>query len=310
MASTFIKADQIVRAASLLLQREIVLPRLVFQQPGNAFVGALDDTITLAVPAVLASRTRTMRSSTALTADDLTETKVPVKLDTHVYQLLNITDEQLTLDVVNFTTQVLNPQMVAVAEGLENVIAAAFAAATPFASSIPMTEGTDDPYDVAVDASKELNKLNVPRAGRYLLLGSNVEAAFLKSDKLSKVNESGTDSALRDAVITRVAGFTVIGSNAIGVNDAYAFHQLAVAAAIVAPSLPDGATMKARVVQDGMGLRFLRDYNPTNSTGPVDRSLVDCFAGAASVEQAPPDNPGGTKKNRRMVKIAFTPEGS
>lgn len=78
MPNTYIKADQIVMAANLLLQREIVLPRLVFTQPGNAFVGALDDTITLKVPAELTARTRTMRSSTALVADTLAETKVAV----------------------------------------------------------------------------------------------------------------------------------------------------------------------------------------------------------------------------------------
>jgi hypothetical protein len=306
VANAFIKAAQIVQAAALMLQREVVLPRLIFQQPGNAFVGALNDTITLRVPAILSARTRTMRAASGLTADDLTETSVPVTLDTHVYQLLNITDEQLTLDIVDFAVQVLNPQMRAVAEGLEDVIAAALDAASSIHSGIGFIEGTDEPYDVAVDASQALNELNVPRSGRFLLLGSAVEAAFLKSDKLSKVNESGSDSALRDAVITRVAGFTVIGSNAIDSDKAYAFHQLAIAGAVVAPSLPEGASMAARVVEQAMGLRYLRDYNPTNSTGPVDRSLVDAFAGAASVEQPPPDDPNGIVANRRLVKIDFT----
>jgi hypothetical protein len=311
VANTFIKTQQIVRAAMLLLQREIVLPRLIWTQPGNAFVGQLDDTVTLAVPAILTARTRTMRSATALQADDLTETKVGVKLDTHVYQLLNISDEQLTLDIVDFAAQVLNPQMRAVAEGLENVIAAALAAATPFTGNIAVAGSgatPSEPYNVAVDAAKALNDMNVPRAGRVLLLGSALEAFFLKSDKLSRVNESGTDTALRDARITRVAGFDVIGSNAIDPNVGYAFDRFAIATAVVAPSLPEGASMKERVVDpNGIGLRFLRDYNPTNSTGPVDRSLVDAFAGAKSVEQPPPDNPAGAAKNRRLVKLVFTP---
>lgn len=118
MANTFIKAQQIVDAAALLLQREIVLPRLVWTQPSADFVGALDDTVTLRVPAVLDARSRVLRSTTALVADELTETSVPVALDTHVYQLLNITDEQLTLDIRDFASQVLAPQMRAVAEGL------------------------------------------------------------------------------------------------------------------------------------------------------------------------------------------------
>jgi hypothetical protein len=309
VANEFIKAGQIVMAAQLLLQREIVLPRLVFTQPGNAFVGALNDTITLKVPAVLSSRTRTMRSSTALVADDLSETSVPVQLDTHVYQLLNIKDEELTLDIIDFTRQILAPQMHAVAEGLEDVIGAALTAANPFAADITVDDD-DEPYDMAVDAAKALNDLNVPRAGRVLLVGSTLEAAFLKSDKLSKVNESGSDSALREATITRVAGFTVVGSNAIGPNEGYAFDRFAIALGAVAPALPDGATHKARVVEAGIGMRFLRDYNPSNSTGPVDRSLVDIFAGASSVEQAPPDDPEGDVANRRLVKLNWVGTGS
>lgn len=305
MANTFIKAGQIVQAAALLLQREIVLPRLVWRQPDAAFKGALDDTITLKVPAVRTARTRTMRSTTALVADDLTETSVPVQLDTHVYDLLNITDEQLTLDIVDFATQVLNPQMRAVAEGMENVIAAALGAADWEADAIYFTEGSDEGYDVLALAGRELNKLNVPRAGRVFACGANVEAALLGDDRVVKANEAGTDSALREATIARLAGFTIVGTNALGEDEAYAFHQTAIAFANVAPALPDGATMKARVATESLALRYLRDYNPTNATGPVDRSLVDAFVGAASVEEG-----SGDLTNRRGVEIDFTPLGS
>ena len=97
--------------------------------------------------------------------------------------------------------------------------------------------------------------------------------------------------------MTRAAGFTVVGSLAIGPNEAYAFDKMAVAFANVAPALPEGATMKSRVATEGLALRYIRDYDPTNSTGPVDRSLVDAFIGAASVVQ------GGT--NHRLVKLTF-----
>ena len=49
---------------------------------------------------------------------------VPVTLDTDVYNGANITDEQLTLDIVDFRAQVLKPQITAVAEGIEEAIAA------------------------------------------------------------------------------------------------------------------------------------------------------------------------------------------
>ena len=300
MPNTFVKPSEVVDAANLLLQREIVLPRTVRSMPESNFVGALNDTVTRRIPATLAARTRTMRSTTGLTADDLAESSVPVVLDEHIYSLLNLTDEQLKLDIVDLSRQVLQPQMRAVAEGLENVIAAAIAGATLTGGSVAMAEGTDEPYKVAVAARKALNDLDVPRSGRILLLGSAVEAAFLNDDRLSKVNESGSSSALRDAIIGRVAGFTVLGSNAIGENEAYAYHPDAFVFVSAAPMVPAGASEGATVTNEGFSMRYLRDYNPTNSTGPVDRSLVDSFVGCSSTD----DGAGDT--NPRGVEIAFT----
>ncbi len=305
MANEYIQASQVVNAAVLLLQREIVLPRLVWRMADANFQGALDDTITLRVPAVLDARTRVMRSTTALTFDDLTETAVPVQLNTHVYSGVKIKDEELTLDIRDFAAQVLAPQIRAVAEGMEDAVATALAAADPEATDIPFVEGTDEPFDVLVDARRELNLLNVPMGDRVFLAGANVEAALLKSEKFNRVDQSGTDDALREATLNRIAGFTIVTSNAIDPDAAYAFHRTAIALGMVAPALPDGAASKARVALDGLAMRYLRDYAPENSTGPVDRSLVDAFVGATSVEDGE-----GTTTNKRLVKIDFTPEGS
>jgi hypothetical protein len=310
VANVVIKASRVVRAAALLLQREIVLPRLAYTDLQKAdFVGAANDTVSLSIPAQMSSRTRVMRANTALTFDELTETKVDVKLDTHVYKGLNIRDEELTLDITDFAAQVLQPQIVAVAEGLENMLAAAYAAADPHADPIPFVEGTDDPYDVAVDAFTAMNKLKLPLGGRYLLLGANVAGAFLKSDKLSKVNESGNSDALRDATITRVAGFNVVQSLAIDPDAGYACDRFAVAWIALAPNVPDGAPDGGvtRPAAGGLpGLRYLRHYNPNATNGPVDQSLVDAFAGAKSVEEDPDGD--ANFENYHIVPIDFTGE--
>lgn len=302
MANTFIKAGQIVEAAALLLDREIVLPRLTWMQPSASFVGALNDTITLRVPTNRTGRRRTLRSTTALVADDLTETSVPVQLTDHVYDLLNITDEQLTLDIRNFSEQVLQPQIRGVVEQMEEVIADELSAANVAAGQeIEVNTGTDDPYEILVNAQKELNDLNVPRNDRVLVLGSAFEAWFLKSEKVINADYRSGNSAVETASIGRIAGVNVVGSNAIGESEGYLFHRTAIATGIVAPALPSGASMAERIATgepgtgEGVALRYLRDYNPTNSTGPVDRSLVDCFMGAASVEE------GGN--NNRLVKL-------
>lgn len=283
MANTFIKATQIVNAAALLLEREIVLPRLVWTQPDANFVGALDDTVTLRVPATFDSRTRTMRSSNPLVADDLTETSVPVQLTDHVYKLLNITDEQLTLDITDFAAQVLNPQVRAVARGMEDVIASELqsaSAAELVAVDTSSAPASGEAFAALVEARRVLNAGNVDRSDRVVVLGSALEAWFLQDPVVNNHN-SGNRDALEEATLNRLAGFTIVGSNALSPDEGYAFHRTAIAFANVAPALPSGAAMAARTSSANLALRYLRDYNPTNSTGPVDRSLVDAFCGAA-----------------------------
>lgn len=304
MANAFLKPEVIANAALGILRREIVLPQTVTRLGLADFRGAKDDTITMRVPAIRQAKTRAMRSGAALVAEDLTEVGVDVTLDTHVYDLANITDEELTLDIRDFGAQVLQPQIRGVVEELEDGIAGALAGATVGADQTLAVEETDEPYDVFVDARTVLNGFNVPRNSRFAVLGANVEAWALKSDKLSKVNESGTDSALRDATLGRIAGFTTLGSNAVDPDAAYFYVSSAVAFALVAPVVPAGATFGQGVSADGMALRWLRDYDPTYAR---DRSLVDAFTGASSVEDTYDEDPAF---NRRLVKLELAGAGS
>lgn len=298
MANEFLTAEKIAAAALGLLQREIILPRLVWNYAAADFRGAKDDTITLRVPAVLTARDYTLRydRTNPIVIDDLTEVAVPVVLTSHPYSAVAITDEQLTLDIADFGLQVLQPQVRAVAEKLEDVIADEMAAAdVPAGSEIVLD--ADDPIGTALDARKVLNINNVPMAGRALVLGANMERVFLGAEGLIRVDASGSDSVLRDATIGRVAGFTVIASNAVDPDVGYAFHQSAVAFANVAPVVPDGATMGQSQTYQGLSMRWLRDYDPTHLQ---DRSVVSAFTGASSVT----DGDDTTPVNMRLVKIS------
>ena len=312
MANTFLKAERIAAQALGLLQRELVLPRLVTLYGRSDFVGAKNDTVTVRVPARLTAREYEWRTRTApIVIDDITETSVDVKLDKHPYHAGALTDEQLTLDIADFGVQVLQPQVRAVAIELENILADVIEAVpVPTAQQVDldMTAG-GDPWRAALEARRILNTNNVPMADRVLLLGSNVEVEFLDHDKFVKANEAGTDSALRDAIIGRIAGFTVVTSNAIDPDKAFAFHKTACAFANVAPVVPDGATFGRSQEYQGLAMRWLRDYDPNYLR---DRSVVSAFAGASSVNEALGDTEDvdvllDDPINLRAVKINFTP---
>lgn len=312
MANSFLKPEVIVATALGLLRREIILPGVVQRYGIEDFRGAKDDTINVRVPARLQAREYGFRNNraSAITTDEISELSIPVVLNKMPYSAVAITDEELTLDIRDFATQVLQPQILAVAEKLETYIAAAMAAAS-YAQDIDYIEGdgSGSPfYNAAVDARKALNDAKVPMTGRVILLGSSVEAAALKEDGIRKVNESGTDSALREAVIARVAGFTVIGNiQAFDPDFAIAMHPSAFAFANVAPIVPDGAAFGSSQSFENLALRWLRDYD---SPHLQDRSVVSAFAGAASVEDGMDDHGELTSENVRAVKLNFTPAGS
>jgi hypothetical protein len=301
MVNAFLKPETIVNTGLGILVRELVLGGLFTTLTKDDFKGAKNDTVSFRIPAVLTAREYAWRNdrSSPIVIDDLTETKVDVTLNHDLYSAVKITDEQLTLDISDFGYQVLNPQLRAVGEAAEGIIATALAGAT-YNKEIDFIEGgtgkTGDPYLVAVEARKWLNRANVPQANRYLLLGADVEAAFLATDKLVKVNESGSDNALREAIIGRLAGFTVVVSNSIDPQAAYAVHSTAVVVGTVAPANPAGAVKSAANSYQGWAMRWLQDYDPTILS---DRSIVSTFAGATAVAD------GAATDVIRAVKINF-----
>lgn len=309
--NVLINGTTIVRAANLLLRRELVLGRTVWMQADASYTGDQGDTVTLKIPATLASRSRTMFTDTALVADKMTQLKYPLTLTDHIYHLLHIRDEELTLSVRDFTSEVLEPQMRAVAEGVDGTIATTLAGASVDPShSISYTSGTDDVWDdVIVEANRILGTAKVPKAGRVLVIGTNVEADFLTHDAFKLVNQSGTTTAMEEATLARKGGFTIVVSNSVDPDAAYAYVPAAVGFAAMAPQVPQGAADGATGAYEGFAMRYLRDYAPENANGPVDRSLVDAFTGAASIEDAtyndPIDSPdaGDIAVNPRLVKI-------
>jgi len=280
VANEFIKAEQVVAQMLGVLERDTVLAQFTWRDLGaDRFKGAKDDTVTLKVPAFTEARTRTMRSGGAITVDELTETSVNVTLDTHVYKAIGVSDEEMTLDITNFGEQVTAPAMGGVVRKVDSLVGTEMAAATP---EVTVDLDENDPYLGLVDARLALNNHSVPASQRFLAVGSNVEGAILKSDRLSKFDTSGSSEALREAIIGRIAGFTAVTAIGLDPDIAIAAHITAFPLALVAPDIPAGASWGEKRTYRGLQLRTLRDYDPTGSGGPVDRLLTDTFMGTST----------------------------
>ncbi|HTF54489.1 MAG TPA: P22 phage major capsid protein family protein, partial [Pseudonocardia sp.] len=233
------------------------------------------------------------------TMDNLVETKIDVTLDTAIYSAVPTTDEEETLDIVSYGTQILTPMVRAVAEGAENKIAKVMQNAT-YATTLPaMTASTT--YETMVDARRALNDAHVPMTERYVVIGSGIEAAFLKDPHLSHADQAGDSNALRDADIGSIAGFQrIVVSQALDPWEGYAFHRTAYSAVMVAPKVPQGASFGARQSLAGVGMRWIKDYDFRNAQ---DRSMVDVYMGCNYIADGPASNEVQT------VTVTGTPTG-
>ncbi|MFE7106636.1 P22 phage major capsid protein family protein [Streptomyces sp. NPDC057575] len=305
MANVFLKPEVIAATSLGLLQREVMLPRLVWSDAISDFAGAKNDTVSIRVPARLEAREYGWRNNRAseIVLDELAETKIDVTLNHDIYSAVAVTDEQLTLDIRDFGTQVLAPQTYAVARAVEDLLVSTIEGAT-YATTVTIDE--DNPFKAAVAARTALNKAEVPRDGRVLLVGADVEAAMLNSELLKRVDESGSDGALREATIGRYAGFTVVGSNAIDPGTAYAFVRSAFIFAMRAPVIPAGVSFGQSMSDQGIAMRWIRDYDPMRLR---DRSVLNTFVGSAVVR----DNTAaaGDPENLELVRaVKLTLAGS
>ncbi|MEH3055504.1 MAG: hypothetical protein PGN13_16120 [Patulibacter minatonensis] len=277
--SNFLKSSKVVATAVGLLERELVLPRLVWRDAAFDPTLSQGDTVSLKLPAYAPARTRALRSGAPRTKDALHERKVDVSLDVDVYKDVPITDEQLSLDIANFGEQVLNPVVGGIAQRLEQELYDTIGGAT-YTTVLTHDLSADKAYNTVVDARLALNDANIPQQGRSLVVGSDFEAALLKSDQFVHVALSGTDSVLREAQIGRIAGFDVFSAPGLAPDQAYAFHKTAYAMAQRAPLVPAGAPWGAVTTYQGLSIRTVRVFDPDLVE---DRFIADAWCGFTPV---------------------------
>lgn len=325
MANAFLKPSVIAATAVGLLYKQLVVARTVWTDainPGE-FTGALNDTVNMRIPARRTATKRTLRAGTAIVAQDSVEFSQAVQLTTDVYNGAKITDEELTLDIADFGAQILNPQIQAVAEGVEDEIVDEIeGAAYPTAMTLnpDWTEfkvsGKTDWWLVIARAGKLLDKNYVPVTGRTLLVGAGVKEEIVTSDRWSRYDSQGQNAVdtLAERRIGRIGEFDVVYSPSIDDDAAYGYHKTAFVLSSRAPLTPRGATSSIQrsagaagmqggssEYYGGLSVRWLMDYDYTNTT---DRSLVNTWVGTATVlDPDSPTNPASTKSLKRAVKI-------
>lgn len=280
----FLTSTDISSLSVALLSRTIVLPATVARIPGGEFAGDNGDTITVRVRQPRSAKTQASPGAT-ITIDTINETSVNVTLS-HLYDAVNLTDQDLSLNLVNFGRQVAEPQTRSVATGAEEELAAAMNALVvdeTIDTSSPTPDQATETDRVIKLARETLSENNVPLGRRFLAVSPDITTLLLGVDKFVRADAlgDGRSTALRDAIMGRIYGFTVVESNALTAGTGVAYHESGFAFANRTPVVPRGVASSSTATEDGIGIRHIFQYQPSTLQ---DQSVLTTFAGASVVD--------------------------
>jgi hypothetical protein len=268
MANTYILPSLIAKTALATLHHSMVLANLVWRDFDADFTGQQGDTVTIRKPATFTAEE--FNRAAGITLQAITESSTDISIDTIANVSVPVTDEEMTLDIADFKTQVLNGMVVAIAEKIDGDLAELLVDTANGVGGGGVASGVSEPTDAYRTALAKLGRSKIPLTDRYAVLSPEAHADVLGEDKLIKVNESGSSNALRQAIIGDLLAFVNYTSGVLGAGpgdrgqaDGVAFHKQAVALVVRPLNTPKGlaASQVAREDFNGLSMRVVYSYN-------------------------------------------------
>ena len=169
MPNTILTPDIIAREALMVLRNNAVMANLVHRDYSREFVNGVGDTITIRKPATFVAK----EFVDEIEVQDATENSTTVVMDKHLDVSFAVTSEQMTLDIEDFSAQLLVPAMQAFSDKIDSYILGLAADVT---NSVP---ASGDAHADLVDARAFLTKAAAPLTERRFVASSDMEADLL-----------------------------------------------------------------------------------------------------------------------------------
>ena len=196
MANTFLTPEVVAKEALMVLTSNLVMADLVHRDYSDEFV-SVGDTVSIRKPAKFVAKNFTGTAE----AQDITEGSVSVKLDRFRDVTVAVTSKQMSLDIADFSAQVVEPAMQAIAQAIDEDLLAVAASQAGMVKA--GTENAADLSDIAALA-KHLDMAKAPIANRALVLHPEHKYRYALTENLSNVSYAGDNETLRDALLGRV----------------------------------------------------------------------------------------------------------
>ena len=211
MSNTFLTPEIVAKEALMVLTGNLVMADLVHRDYSEEFV-SVGDTVSIRKPAKFVAKNFTGQTE----PQDITEGSVSVKLDRFRDVTVAVTSKQMSLDIADFSRQVVEPAMQAIAQAIDQDLLA-----VALAEAGMKQNGTADPTDLADIAAlaKHLDLKKAPSQNRSLVLHPEHKYRYALTENLSNVAYAGDNETLRDALLGRVYTLqTYMDQNAPGSN--------------------------------------------------------------------------------------------
>lgn len=193
MANNILTPDIIAKEALMQLESNLVMAGLVHRDYSNEFVN-VGDTITIRKPAKFVAKNFLGQ----VEDQDLSEGSVAVKMDRYRDITVPITSKEMTLDIKDFSEQVVKPAMSAIAEAVDEDI---LAVGIQNAGHKVSVSGTPEIKDLA-NIGKALDKSKAPRDNmRNLVMGVDTTYKYNTLTNFTDISASGSSEALRNSEI-------------------------------------------------------------------------------------------------------------
>lgn len=186
----------IANEALLVLESNLTMANLVHRDYSKEFVN-VGDTITVRKPAKFVAK----NFIGEVEEQEISEGSVPVKMDRYRDVTVGVTSKEMTLDIKDFSKQVIEPALTAIAQAVDIDL---LTVGVEKAGSKVSVSATPVIADIA-NVAKALDKNKAPRdKNRNLVLATDTMYKYNTLDNFAKVCYKGDSEALKEAEIGRV----------------------------------------------------------------------------------------------------------
>ena len=283
-------SNNLAAVASVLIAKDLKVASTVNRAFSPEFDGKRGKSVNVRIPASLAPNTRALGTLTTFAPSDLVEATQPVALTTDFYSRTIIDDEDLTLSVQDYARDVLLPQTMAIAAGIENAVIAKLQSVAEDATLDTANDPSDKlkVLDFLVDVRAKLRGLGAPESGLVVALSVEAYAAMLKA--LGSASFDQGVASMGSGNIVRYAGLSIVESNRLATAEAIAYHKDAITLALKAPAAAESGTSANAMAEQGVPLRVVQAFDHTNGQHI---SLLNVYGGTALMNA----NVEGTLRN-------------